>query len=141
MELLATEKNFIETSLPRRYDEVNNKIKAQAKYAKVIVLSYPHIFKNSVEDCNTYTFFREADMIEMNNLADLIAAKLQQAAARAGSNFTFVDVRSRFSAGHSLCDTQPWLTNYKENLENESFHPNRMGYEQGYYPAALAVTG
>jgi GDSL-like lipase/acylhydrolase family protein len=141
MELMATEKNFIETSLPRRYDEVNNKIKAQAKYAKVLVLNYPRIFKNPVEDCNIYTFFREADMIEMNHLADLISEKLQQAAARAGSNFIPVDVRSRFSSGHALCDTQPWLTNYKENLESESFHPNRMGYEQGYYPAALAVTG
>jgi GDSL-like Lipase/Acylhydrolase family len=141
MELLATEKGFIENTLPKRLDEVNNTIKAKAKYAKVIVLNYPRIFKNPVEDCNIYTFFRDADMVEMNNLADKISEKLQQAAVRAGSNFIPVDVRSRFSAGHALCDVQPWLTNYKENLENESFHPNRMGYEQGYYPAVLAVTG
>jgi lysophospholipase L1-like esterase len=141
MEVLATERGFIENTLPRKLDEVNNKIKAAAKYAKVVVLSYPRIFKNPVEDCNNYTTFREADMIEMNRLADLIAEKLQQAAARAGSNFTFADVRNRFSSGHALCDAQPWLTNYKEHLEKESFHPNRSGYEQGYYPAALAVTG
>jgi lysophospholipase L1-like esterase len=141
MGLLATEKNFIENTLPKKLDEVNNTIKAKAQYAKVIVLDYPHIFKTPGVDCNVWTTFNEADMAEMNHLADLIAEKLQQAAVRAGSNFIPVDVRSRFTAGHALCDAQSWLTNYKENLENESFHPNRIGYEQGYYPLVLGVTG
>lgn len=141
MGLLANEKSFIENTLPKKYDEVNNTIKAKAPYAKVVVLNYPHIFKDAAEDCNVFTFFREADMIEMNHLADLITEKLRQAATRAGSNFIPVDVQSTFKYGHALCDTQPWLTNYKENQENESFHPNKAGYEQGYYPLVVGVTG
>lgn len=139
MEVMAVERQFIETSLPRKLDEVNNKIKAAAPYAKVIVLDYPRIFKEKGEDCHSFTTFLAADMIEMNNLADLIGRKLQEAAMRAGSKFTFVDVIPRFNT-HALCDAQPWLTNYM-SPEDESFHPNKLGHEQGYYPLVRGVTG
>lgn len=139
MEVMAVEKQFIESSLPNKLDEVNNTIKAKAPYAKVVVLDYPHIFKEKGEDCNWFTTFLAADMIEMNNLADLIGKKLNEAAIRAGSKFTFKDVIPRFTT-HALCDAQPWLTNYM-SPEEESFHPNKLGHEQGYYPLVLGVTG
>jgi lysophospholipase L1-like esterase len=139
MDVLATERNFIQKSLPTKLDEVNNKIKAEARYAKVIVLDYPRIFKAQGEDCDGHTYFLSADMIEMNKLADLIGEKLQQAAARAGSKFQFVDVIPRFNT-HAVCDTQPWLTNYSDPIE-ESFHPNKLGHELGYYPLVIGVTG
>jgi lysophospholipase L1-like esterase len=140
MEVLATEKKFIENTLPKKLDEVNNTIKANAPYAKVIVLNYPRIFKKEVEDCDTVTVFLEADMIEMNKLADLIGEKLQQAAGRAGANFKFVNVIPEFST-HALCDAQEWLTNAMPTAKTESFHPNILGHQQGYYPLVHAVTG
>jgi lysophospholipase L1-like esterase len=139
MEVMAVYKQFIETSLPKKLDEVNNTIKAKAPYAKVVVLNYPRIFKAKGEDCHSFTTFLEADMIEMNNLAGLIGNKLREAAMRAGSKFTFVDVIPRFNT-HALCDAQPWLTNYM-SPEDESFHPNKLGHEQGYFPLVLGITG
>jgi len=138
MEVLATEEKFILNTLPIRLDEVNNKIKASAPYARVIVLDYPHLFRG--EDCSVWTWFLEADMIKMNQLGDLIGQKLREAATRAGTKFTFVDVVPRFTT-HALCDTQEWLTNAMPTAQDESFHPNRLGHELGYYPLVLGVTG
>lgn len=106
----------------------------------MIVLDYPRLFKEKPEDCDWWTFFLEADMIEMNELAELIGKKLKEAAARAGSNFEFVDVISRFGP-HAVCSAEPWITNYSNSEEVESFHPNKLGHEQGYYPLVHGVTG
>lgn len=143
MAVLATEESFIEKTLPIRLDEVNNKIKAEAPSAKVIVLAYPHIFNG--EDCNTLTFFDKGEMEKMNALVDLVDKKLSEAATRAGPNFKFTDVRTEFN-GHAVCDPpgigtgEEWI-NGLSNPINESYHPKIIGHEKGYFKVVKAVTG
>jgi hypothetical protein len=139
---LQKAENIINGTLPAQLDKINHLIKLKAKWAKVIVLDYPRIFKVIPEDCNNWTFFLEADMIKMNKLAELLGKKLKEAASRAGpADFRFVDVMPAFEP-HALCSAEPWLTNFtKTPDEDESFHPNTLGHEFGYFPAVLGVTG
>lgn len=135
--------NFIEKELAEKLDKVNNKIKERAKYAKVIVLDYPHIFNG--EDCNVATWFDEAEMIRINALVDKVAEKLKEAATRAGSNFKFTNVIPIFDK-HAVCDppgfgtADEWI-NGASSPEAESYHPKIIGHAQGYYPMVLGVTG
>jgi lysophospholipase L1-like esterase len=141
--VLATEEGFIQKTLPIRLDEVNNKIKAEAPSAKVIVLAYPHIFNG--EDCNTLTFFDAGEMGKMNALVDLVDKKLSEAATRAGPNFKFTDVRTEFN-GHAVCDPpgigtgEEWINGLSTPV-NESYHPKIIGHEKGYFKVVKAVTG
>jgi len=133
-------KGIIEGTLPTRLDEINHLIKLKAKWAKVIVLDYPRLFKEKPEDCDTWTFFLVADMEKMNKLSKLIGEKLDQAALRAGPNFIFKSVIPIFGP-HALCDAQPWINNYSDSPELETFHPNKLGHAQGYYQVVHGVTG
>jgi hypothetical protein len=140
-DLLKKAKDIIEGTLPTQFDKINHLIKLKAKWAKVIVLDYPRIFKVIPVDCDNWTFFLEADMKEMNKLAELLGKKLEEAATRAGANFIFKSVIPRFNT-HALCDAQPWLNNYSDSSDRaETFHPNKLGHEQGYYPVVIGVTG
>lgn len=138
---LQKAENIINGTLPAQLDKINSLIKSKAKWAKVIVLDYPRIFKVVPEDCDTFTFFLEADMKKMNALAELLGKKLKEAAARAGSNFIPASVVSIFNT-HALCDAQPWINNYSDSSDvEETFHPNKLGHEQGYYQVVHGVTG
>ena len=137
---LKKAKSIIEGTLPARLDTVNHLIKLEAKWAKVFVLDYPHLFNG--EDCNFLTFFFEKDMIEMNKLADLLSEKIHQAATKAGANFHFASVISQFN-GHAVCDggegsATEWINGYSTPKE-ESFHPKISGYLNGYFPVLLSA--
>jgi lysophospholipase L1-like esterase len=128
---------YITNTLPGRLDLVNNKIKSLSPTAKVIVLSYPHLFMG--EDCNAGTFFSPDEETRLNQTADMLRDKLRAAATRAGTNFVFKDAIPPF-VGHAICDTVEWL-NGLSNPTSESYHPNRAGHSSGYTPLVRAVLG
>lgn len=137
---LKKAKSFIEGTLSTRLDTVNHLIKLEAKWAKVFVLDYPHIFNG--EDCNLATLFFEADMKEMNKLSDLLSEKLHKAALKAGSNFHFASVITLFN-GHAVCDggsgsATEWINGYSSPKE-ESYHPKIEGHRAGYFSALLSA--
>lgn len=134
-------RQIILNELPQRLDNVNNKIKERAKYAKVVVLNYPRIFNGT--DCNWFTTFRSTDMAKMNELVDLTRGVISAAAARAGSNFYFRDVIPSF-IGHAVCDggegsATEWINGYSDPIE-ESYHPKVAGHN-AYYSIVRGVTG
>ena len=140
MSVLAGAESFINTTLKIRLDEVNNKIKEKAPYAKVVVLDYPRIFNG--EDCNYATFFAEAEMKRMNEISSLLKTRLSEAASRAG--FLFGDVIPIFNT-HAVCDggegsATEWINGFSSPLE-ESYHPKVAGHANGYYPIVRGITG
>jgi hypothetical protein len=50
------------------------------------------------------------------------------------AGFTFSDVRDEF-AGHGICAAVPYLNGLTVIGAQNSYHPNRAGYENGYLPA------
>jgi hypothetical protein len=133
---------YINNTLPGRLDLVNNKIKSLSPSAKVVVLDYPRLFNG--QDCNAGTFFSPSEETRLNQTADLLRDKLQQAAARAGANFLFRDVIPPF-IGHAICDggsasSTEWI-NGLSNPIGESFHPKVTGHANGYYPVVHSTTG
>lgn len=134
-------RQIILNELPHKLDTVNSKIKAQAKYAKVVALNYPRIFNGT--DCNWFTTFRSADMAKMNELADLMRGVISAAATRAGPNFFHRDVIPSF-IGQAVCDggegsATEWINGYSDPIE-ESYHPKIAG-QHAYYTIVRGVTG
>jgi lysophospholipase L1-like esterase len=139
---IDTAQAYINNTLPGRLDAVNNKIKSLAPTAKVIVLDYPRIFNGT--DCNGGTWFSGDEMTRLNATADMLKSKLSAAATRAGANFLFRSVISRF-IGHAVCDggggsSTEWI-NGLSNPIGESYHPKTTGHANGYLPVVKAVTG
>ncbi|HSE37470.1 MAG TPA: GDSL-type esterase/lipase family protein, partial [Blastocatellia bacterium] len=98
---IATAQSFIQTKLPTLLDNVNNKIKAEAPYAKVIVLDYPRVFNG--EDCNTFTWFDPEEMKRLNETSEKLRDVISAATAKAGGNFVPRDVIPGFK-DHAVCD-------------------------------------
>ena len=134
---INTAQSYITNTLPGRLDLVNNKIKSLSPTAKVIVLSYPHLFNG--EDCNAGTWFSPEEETRLNTTADMLRDKLKAAATRAGANFIFKDAIPPF-VGHAICDATEWI-NGLSNPTSGSYHPNRTGHSSGYTPLVRAVLG
>jgi hypothetical protein len=65
---------------------------------------------------------------------------VQAAASRHG--FAFADVRSRFAAGHEICDgSNSWLHSTDWSDITSSYHPTAAGQSGGYLPAFTAAAG
>lgn len=63
-----------------------------------------------------------------------------QAAARHG--FAFADVRSRFPAGHEICDgSASWLHSVDWGDMVQSYHPTATGRSNGYLPTFSNAAG
>jgi lysophospholipase L1-like esterase len=139
---INTAQAYITNTLPGRLDLVNNKIKSLSPTAKVVVLDYPRLFNG--QDCNAGTWFSPSEETRLNQTADMLRDKLNQAASRAGSNFIFRDVIPPF-IGHAVCDggggsSTEWI-NGLSNPVGESYHPKVTGHANGYYPVIHATTG
>jgi hypothetical protein len=77
---------------------------------------------------------------KINEGADVLDGVIQQAAARHG--FSFADVRSRFAAGHEICDgSNSWLHSVDWGNITQSYHPTAAGQSGGYLPAITALAG
>jgi lysophospholipase L1-like esterase len=129
--------NTARTQLPGWLDTTYNGIRSHSPSAKVVVLSYPRFYDTSVSYCIGLS---NTSRNKINEGADVLDGVISDAAARHG--FTFADVRSRFWAGHEICDgSASWLHSVEWSNMTESYHPTSTGQSQGYLPAFSAVAG
>lgn len=125
------------TRLPGWLDNAYNAIRAHAPNAKVVVLSYPRFYDTSVWWC---VGLSSTSRKKINEGADVLDGVIQQAAARHG--FAFADVRSRFAAGHEICDgSASWLHSVDWGDIVQSYHPTATGQSNGYLPTFTAIAG
>ncbi|MFT3859915.1 SGNH/GDSL hydrolase family protein [Micropruina sp.] len=103
-------------------------IRAQARYARLIVVGYPRLFGS--RDCSPLTAFSARERAWLNNLTTRLNRRLRQAALAAGGSFA--NPANRFSA-HPWCSRRPWI-NSPDNSLIASFHPNAAGQTNGYVP-------
>jgi lysophospholipase L1-like esterase len=131
-----TAENQARTALPGLLDTVYNGIRAHAPNARVVVLDYPRFYDVGVWYC---VGLSDTARSKINEGADVLDGVISSAASRHG--FSFADVRSRFAAGHEICDSGSWLHSVDWTNITQSYHPTASGQSGGYYPALTAVTG
>jgi len=134
-EVNAAENNA-RTNLPGKLDTVYNAIRSHAPNARVVVLSYPRFYHVGVWYC---VGLSDTSRSKINEGADVLDGVISTAAGRHG--FAFADVRSRFAAGHEICDSGSWLHSVDWSNVTQSYHPTASGQSGGYLPALAAVTG
>ncbi len=121
--------------LPGRLGSLYTSIRGRSPSAQVVVLSYPRFYDTSVWYCIGLS---STSRKKINEGADVLDGVIQSAAAAAG--FTFADVRSRFAAGHEICDgSNSWLHSVEWSNLVESYHPTANGQAYGYLPTFAAV--
>ncbi|WP_050670972.1 SGNH/GDSL hydrolase family protein [Luteipulveratus halotolerans] len=113
---------FVRHELGERLTGLYAMVRERAPQASFVVTGYPRLFAG--KDCNLATFFNDADMARMNDIADELAAVIEAAAAPAGA--MFVDVRPTFD-GHAACEDDEWIRGMSRPLE-VSYHPNTAGH-------------
>lgn len=122
--------------LPGRLGSLYGAIRTRAPAAKVVVLSYPRFYDTSVWYCIGLS---STSRKKINEGADVLDSVISSAvSARAG--FVFADVRSRFAAGHEICDgSNSWLHSVDWSDLVQSYHPTANGQAYGYLPTFTAV--
>jgi lysophospholipase L1-like esterase len=123
--------SYAENTLPGLLDTVYSDIRADAPNAHVVIIGYPEFYDLSQSggciglSTNKRTYIDGgADVID-----SVIAAQVAKY-----SNFTYEDVRSRFS-GHEICDSNSWLHSLNWLDITESYHPTAAGQSGAYFPA------
>jgi hypothetical protein len=125
--------DFIRNTLPGRLGNVFSRIRQAAPFAYVIVLGYPHLFMP--KECNGAVRISLGEQKRLNEVSDVLRDVEAWMTASAGRAFYFVDAIPRFK-GHEICSgSKEWLNGLSDPV-SESFHPNRTGHSQGYYPLA-----
>jgi lysophospholipase L1-like esterase len=125
---------YIRDVLPGALRSLYADIRTRAPRAKVTVVGYARLFNG--EDCNPLTFFSDAEQNELNATADLLNATTRDVAVQAG--LEFAEVAPRF-VGHTACDDDPWLSGLVVPAFVDSYHPNPVGYAEGYVPEVGAL--
>jgi hypothetical protein len=129
LSVIESTKTFIRTSIPWMLRNTYARIKAQAPYATVVVLSYPRLFPSG--SCAT-SLFSTTEMTKLNETADLLREVTRTETAGAGSQFRFKDSTNLF-AGHDICSSTEWVRGVVIDPfsfdKDDSFHPNRAGHE------------
>jgi lysophospholipase L1-like esterase len=129
--------NQARTQLPGKLAKAYGAIRAHAPNARVVVLGYPRFYDLGVWYCIGLS---STSRSKINEGADVLDQVISTAAKSAG--FTFADVRSRFAAGHEICDgSSSWLHSVDWTNIVQSYHPTASGQSGGYLPALTAVTG
>ncbi|MEU4241245.1 SGNH/GDSL hydrolase family protein [Actinoplanes sp. NPDC026619] len=127
----------ITTTLPAKLDSTYAAIKAKAPGAKVVVLGYPLLFDTASSSCGIagMSLAKRRVLNEgATTLDDLIAQRVQAA------GLTWSDVRDEF-AGHGICASSAWLNGLTVIPAQNSFHPTKTGYTNGYLPAFTSAAG
>ena len=125
------------TTLPGRLDTVYDNIRSHAPHARVVVLDYPRFYHVGVWYCIGLS---DTARKKINEGADVLDYVIQQAAARHA--FVFADVRSRFAAGHEICDgSASWLHSVDWGDLVQSYHPTASGQSGGYLPPFSTAAG
>jgi hypothetical protein len=129
-----TAENQARSVLPGKLDTVYNNVRAHAPNARVVVLSYPRFYHVGVWYCIGLS---DTSRAKINEGADVLDSVIQSAASRHG--FAYADVRSRFAAGHEICDgSSSWLHNVDWDNIVQSYHPTASGQSGGFLPAFTA---
>jgi lysophospholipase L1-like esterase len=128
---VADAKADITGTLPAKLDATYAAIKAKAPNAKVVVLDYPLLFDTSSSYCGL-TGMSLAKRKVLNDGAKVLDDLIKERVAAA--KLTFSDVRDEF-AGHGICASTPYLNGLTVSPPQNSFHPNKTGYTNGYLPA------
>lgn len=129
--------NQARTQLPAKLASAYAAIRAHAPNARVVVLGYPRFYDLGVWYCIGLSGTSRS---KINEGADVLDQVISTAAGSAG--FTFADVRSRFAAGHEICDgSSSWLHSVDWTNIVQSYHPTASGQSGGYLPTLTSVTG
>ena len=128
--------NTARTKLPGWLDTTYNGIRSHAPSAKVVVVDYPRFY----HDLWYCVGLSSTSRNKINEGADVLDGVISSAAARHG--FVFADVRSRFAAGHEICDgSSSWLHSVDWDNIVQSYHPTAAGQSGGYLPAFTTGAG
>ncbi len=123
--------------LPGVLDTLYAQVAARSPSATVVILSYPRFYDTGVWFCLGLS---STSRKKINEGADVLDGVIQSAAGRHG--FAFADVRSRFAAGHEICDgSASWLHSIDWGNIVQSYHPTASGQSSGYFPAFSAAIG
>jgi lysophospholipase L1-like esterase len=117
--------------MPAKFDDTYRDIRRHAPNARVIVLGYPLLFDEKVQNCGVGGMSinkRKSLNKGAAELNTMIKARSQAA------GFTWSAVADEF-AGHGICSASPWLHGLTVIPPTDSFHPNGNGYKYGYLPA------
>ena len=128
---VATARADITATLPAKLDATYAAIKRKAPRAKVVVLGYPLLFDTASAYCGI-AGMSLAKRRALNEGANVLDDLIRDRVAAAG--FTFSDVRDEF-AGRGICASGAYLNGLTVIPPQNSFHPNRAGYTNGYLPA------
>jgi lysophospholipase L1-like esterase len=121
---IANAEAEVTNTLPGALDTLFAKIQSLAPNAKVVVVTYPHLFNG--QECNLI-MPSTSEQTELNSAADLLDTTIEAQASKYG--FTSVDPRAAFT-GHAICDSVEWINGLSWPI-SESYHPNVTG-QQGY---------
>ena len=111
-------------------------MRTKAPSAHIVVLDYPHMYITNDTLCIGMSHTKH---VLLNQAADVLDGVISTATS-GRSNFTFADVRSRFS-GHELCSGDDWLHAVDLGDIGSSYHPTALGHSSGYSPVFSAVAG
>lgn len=102
-------------------------IRAEAPNATIVVLGYPHLFSPEYGD---QPYITEEAAAVFNKGVDTLNNVIRKA-ARQVPGTVYVDVTKEFE-GHGLGSPDSWFV---LDGTNASFHPNAIGYAEGYATA------
>jgi lysophospholipase L1-like esterase len=121
--------------LPARLDRVYDGISSRAPAARVLVLTYPDLYRaNGSARCNGMSALAQGKLREGTAVLDKVVA---EAAARNGRKLG--DAR-RYFRGHELCTQDSWFTPIDASHLSDAFHPTAEGHLRGYLAEIDAVT-
>jgi lysophospholipase L1-like esterase len=126
------ERSVLRDRLTRTYTA----IRQAAPYAQVGVLGYPRLF-DLAPICADQQVPNVARRTKLNEGADVLDGVIQSVSQQFG--FYFGEVRGQF-AGHGVCSADPWINNPSVPTIVGPYHPNQIGYRNGYLAALDVVT-
>ena len=123
----CTEKNddeeaWIENEVRPRLQTTYAKLRAAAPKARMVVLTYPHIFQTE-RHCSAEPGMQNDEKAWMRDRTDQLDDIIEEEAKAA--ELDVLDVRDAFS-GHEICTPEPWASGWGDP---GPFHPNATGHE------------
>ncbi|UYQ61298.1 SGNH/GDSL hydrolase family protein [Streptomyces peucetius] len=121
-------KEYVDTTLPGKLDQVYSAISAKAPAARVVVLGYPRFYKLNG---TCMAGLSENERSAINGAADHLNAAIAKRAADHG--YGYASVVGTFT-GHEICSGASWLHSLNWFNIGESYHPTAAGQSGGYLP-------
>ncbi|MFD9290927.1 SGNH/GDSL hydrolase family protein [Streptomyces sp. NPDC060030] len=123
---LRTAGAYIVNELPGELDSLYAAVRARAPHAEVVVVGYPHLYKEGGLCPGGLSSARRS---AVNQGSGLLNETISGRAEAAG--FTWGDGRSAF-AGHEICTGDAWIS-------GTNVHPTAEGHASAYPPAFSAA--